>query len=113
LYSRNQKLLNSKYPELLNVFSRQKAESFILDGEIVAFENGVTSFAKLQQRMQIQHSSAELRRLVPVWYYAFDLPYFGTFDLRQIPLRDRKTVLEGAFPFSKPAVPDGVPPGGK
>ena len=61
LYSRNRKLLNSKYPELVEAFGKEKGGSFILDGEIVAFENGVTSFAKLQQRMQIQRPSAELR----------------------------------------------------
>jgi ATP-dependent DNA ligase len=66
LYSRNQKLLNSKYPELVEVFAKQHATSFIVDGEIITFERGVTSFAKLQQRMQIQHPSAELRKRVPV-----------------------------------------------
>src|SRR5437870_2381543 len=102
LFSRNQKLLNSKYPELVGAFQHQKARSFIIDGEIVTFENGITSFAKLQQRMQIQHPSAELRRRIPVSFYAFDLLYLDIYDLRQVPLVYRKELLESSFNFQKP-----------
>src|SRR5438477_9347290 len=45
LFSRNQKPLNAKYPELLEAFQQEKAARFIVDGEIVAFEDGITSFA--------------------------------------------------------------------
>src|ERR1700740_1613007 len=69
LFSRNRKRLNEKYPEIAAAFDRQKAESFIVDGEIVAFKDGITSFAKLQQRMQVEHPTAELLRKVPVWLY--------------------------------------------
>jgi bifunctional non-homologous end joining protein LigD len=92
LYSRNQKLLNSKYAELLEPFRRQQTGSFVLDGEIVAFESGVTSFAKLQQRMQIEHPSGELRRRVPVWFYAFDLLYLDGYR-RGLLLRSRQAGL--------------------
>ncbi len=57
LCSRNRKLLTGTYPEIAAAFHRQKTDSFIADGEIVAFENGITSFAKLQQRMQGEHPS--------------------------------------------------------
>src|SRR5262249_27988666 len=43
LYSRNQKLLNTKYPELVEAFRKQKCPPFIVDGEIVTFEGAVTS----------------------------------------------------------------------
>jgi DNA ligase D-like protein (predicted ligase) len=102
MYSRNRKLLNSKYPEIVEAFERQKAKSYIVDGEIVAFENGVTNFAKLQQRMQIQDPSAELRKRIPVCFYAFDLLFLGAFDLRQLPLRYRKSLLEKTFEFEEP-----------
>src|SRR5262245_53568613 len=75
LFSRNHKQLNEKYPELVRAFQAQKARSFIADGEIVSFDGGITSFAKLQQRMQVQHPSEELIRDVPVCFYAFDLLY--------------------------------------
>src|SRR5437879_6373968 len=53
LFSRNQKPLNHRYPELAAAFRDQPRASFIVDGEIVAFEGGITSFAKLQGRMQV------------------------------------------------------------
>jgi DNA ligase D-like protein (predicted ligase) len=102
LYSRNQKLLNSKYPELVEAFLSQKVVSFTVDGEIAALEDGISSFAKLQQRMQIQQPSAELRRRVPVWFYAFDLLVLDRYDLRQVPLQYRKDLLEAALDFKKP-----------
>jgi bifunctional non-homologous end joining protein LigD len=102
LYSRNRKLLNSKYPELIDPFGTQQSASFIMDGEIVTFESGVTSFAKLQQRMQMPHPSDELRSRVPVWFYAFDLLYLNGYDLRQIALRYRKRLLQTTFRFDGP-----------
>jgi len=72
-----------------------------VDGEIAALENEVTSFARLQRRMQVQEPSAELRRRVPVWFWAFDLPYFEDRDLRRVPLRQRKQLLRDGFDFYK------------
>ena len=99
LFSRNRKRLNEKYPEITAAFQRQEADSFIADGEIVTFKNGVTSFAKLQQRMQVDHPPADLLRKVPVWLYLFDLLYLDRHDTRQVPLRYRKQVLRKAFDF--------------
>jgi bifunctional non-homologous end joining protein LigD len=75
------------------------AASFITDGEIVTFKNGITSFAKLQDRMQVAHPSPDLLRRVPVWLYLFDLLYLDRYDTRQLPLRCRKTLLRKAFAF--------------
>src|SRR3989449_4493306 len=99
LLSRNRKRLNDKYPEITAAFHRQKTGSFIADGEIVTFKDGITSFAKLQQRMQVEHPSADLLRRVPVWLYLFDLLYLGRYDTRRVPLRDRKQVLRNTFDF--------------
>src|SRR5882672_2889529 len=55
LFSRNRKRLNDKYPEIAAAFYDQETDSFIADGDIVTFKDGVTSFAKLQERMLVQH----------------------------------------------------------
>jgi bifunctional non-homologous end joining protein LigD len=99
LFSRNRMLLNARYPEITEVFQKQDADSFIADGEIVTFKNGITSFAKLQQRMQVAHPSADLLRKVPVWIYLFDLIYLGGYDTRHVPLRYRKDLLRSTFDF--------------
>jgi bifunctional non-homologous end joining protein LigD len=55
LYSRNRKLLNRSYPELVSLISKQKC-NFVIDGEIVSFEGKRTSFSKFTW----QSSSAKL-----------------------------------------------------
>jgi DNA ligase D-like protein (predicted ligase) len=99
LLSRNQMRLNEKYPEVVDAFRSQPTVDFVADGEIVTFDAGVTSFAKLQRRMQIANPSPDLRRDVPVWLYLFDLLYVDRFDTRQVPLRYRKQLLRHAFGF--------------
>ena len=99
LYSRNRVRLNDRYPEIATTFERQEANSFIADGEVVAFKDGITSFAKLQERMQVRHPSAELLRRVPVWLYLFDLLYLDRYDTRQVPLSYRKQLLSSTFDF--------------
>src|SRR6202023_2877613 len=99
LFSRNRIRLNAKYPEVLEAICQQETTSFITDGEIVTFDGEITSFAKLQSRMQVEHPSADLIRKVPVWFYVFDLLYLDRYDIRQVPLRYRKQVLRNAFDF--------------
>jgi hypothetical protein len=83
-----------------------------VDGEIAALENEVTSFARLQRRMQVQEPSAELRRRVPVWFWAFDLPYFEDRDLHRVPLRQRKqSFTMGSIFTSRCGTRDGPPLG--
>jgi bifunctional non-homologous end joining protein LigD len=101
LFSRNRIRLNAKYPEVVEAISQQETTSFIADGEIVAFDGAITSFAKLQARMPVQHPSADLIRKVPVCFYLFDLLYLDRYDIRQVPLRYRKEVLRNAFDFQR------------
>jgi ATP-dependent DNA ligase len=93
LFSRNRIRLNAKYPEVVQAIHQQEAASFIADGEIVAFDGVITSFAKLQARMQVEHPSADLIRKEPVRFYLFDLLYLDRYDIRQVPLQYRKQVL--------------------
>ena len=102
LLSRNQNELNDKYPELLRAFRNQETERFAMDCEIVTFDGNVTSFARLQQRMQVRHPSEELRRKVPVWIYVFDLLHLDGYDTRRLPLHNRKQLLRKAVDFADP-----------
>ena len=102
LLSRNQNELNDKYPELLRACRNQETERFAMDCEIVTFDGNVTSFARLQQRMQVRHPSEELRRKVPVWIYVFDLLHLDGYDTRRLPLHNRKQLLRKAVDFADP-----------
>src|SRR4051812_40330095 len=69
IFSRNQKPLNDAYPELVEALNEAIGGEAVLDGEIVAFdsERGVTSFARLQQRMQLRDPARARRTQVAVY----------------------------------------------
>jgi DNA ligase D-like protein (predicted ligase) len=90
------------YPELVEALAADAAEEFVADGEIVAFEGAQTSFGRLQGRMQIQDPEAARRTGIPVFLYLFDLLYFDGHDLRELPLRKRKSLLRRALAFADP-----------
>jgi bifunctional non-homologous end joining protein LigD len=102
LMTRNRKIVSSTYPELVEAFMAQKADDFVLDGEVVAFSDGQTRFAQLQQRMQVARPSAELLRTVPVQYYLFDVLWADGTDLRRQPLRERNQRLHQLLDFADP-----------
>ncbi len=81
---------------------RQGPENYIADGEIVAFRDGVTSFAELQRRMQIRDPAEARSRGVEVFYYLFDLLYLDGYDLRGMRLAHRKALRRRAFDFRSP-----------
>jgi len=102
LISRNRKELNVHYPELTDVLSDSKRDTFIIDGEVVAFKGSVTSFSRLQERMHVEDPEKARQSKVEVYYYMFDVMYLDGYDTREVPLRQRKSLLKEAFPFQDP-----------
>jgi len=102
LFSRNQKLLNNTYPEISDAIAVQALDNFVVDGEIVAFDGAVTSFSRLQRRMQITDPIAARMTGVEVFYYLFDAPYLAGYDTTAVGLRHRKAALERALSFEDP-----------
>ena len=102
LMTRNHKEDTSTYPEITEIFQLAQANSFIIDGEIVAFDGGQTRFARLQQRLGVRHPGPNLRAAVPVCYYIFDVLWAGDRDMRPLPLRQRKQTLRGLLTFAGP-----------
>jgi DNA ligase D-like protein (predicted ligase) len=104
IYSRNRKLLNQAYPELVEALSETLQGDAILDGEVVAFdqERGITSFARLQQRMQLRDPIRARRSQVAVYLYLFDCMYYDGTDLTRLPLLERKAVLKDAVKYADP-----------
>lgn len=93
LKSRNNKILNHSYPEIINALEKMKLPDCILDGEIVALKKNITSFSLLQTRFG---ASAEKARLAPmrIYYYVFDILYYDTYLIIHLPLLTRKLILE-------------------
>jgi bifunctional non-homologous end joining protein LigD len=66
LLSRNRNDLSARFPALVEALHKLKTQQFVLDGEVVALEQGRPSFQKLQRAFR--SSSADHS-----YFYAFDL----------------------------------------
>lgn len=99
LRSRTDKLLNSTYPELVEALEREASPEFVVDGEIVAFRDGIPSFSRLQGRLGIADPERARRTGIAVYYYLFDVPHLEGYDTTALPVRTRKRVLRGALDF--------------
>ena len=102
LLSRNRKNLNASYPELIDALAEQPRNDFVADGEIVAFEGHLTSFARLQGRMQTEDPRVARDSGIAVFFYLFDLPHLDGYDLSWLTLRRRKALLREAIAFEDP-----------
>lgn len=99
LESRTGQRLNGAYPELVEALERDRAERFAVDGEIVAFDGGVTSFARLQGRMGIHDPRQARASGIAVFLYVFDVLSLDGRDLTGLPLRERKAILRRSLDF--------------
>ncbi len=102
LVSRTGHEMGRSYPELAEALAEDRCAQFVADGEIVAFDRGVTSFAKLQGRMQLTDPDAARRTGIEVFLYVFDLVHVAGHDATALALRARKTLLRGALSFEGP-----------
>lgn len=102
LITRNEKDRTSHYPDLVEAILQDDTAPMIADGEIVAFKGDVTSFSRLQERMQNARPSPAQVAAVPVVFYLFDLIWFDGYDLSALPLLARKSVLHRAIAVADP-----------
>ena len=102
MITRNEKDRTSHYPDLVEALRRHDTAPMLADGEIVAFRGDVTSFPRLQERMQNARPSASQVTSVPVLFYLFDLIWFDGYDLSALPLLARKSALRRAIAFEDP-----------
>lgn len=86
VYSRNGKTFS--YPPVSDALSRISHDC-VLDGEIVALQNGRVDFHALQQYREAP---------VPLRYAVFDILWLDGIDLRPAPLSERKELLRTVVP---------------
>jgi bifunctional non-homologous end joining protein LigD len=95
LWSRSDREITNEYPELSDLAGKVDARDAWLDGEIVVLDSeGRSDFQRLQLRFGVHKPSAKLIQDVPVVYYLFDLLYLDGYDLREVPLIERKNLLK-------------------
>ena len=96
LVSRNHKDITVAYPELHDLHDQVVALDAMLDGEIVAFDEAVPSFHRLQQRMHLRdpRKIEQMAKRIPAAFLVFDLLYLDDEDLTGRPLEERRRLLE-------------------
>lgn len=110
LVARSGNDVTAKYPEITEVDAGLGADPAVIDGEIVALDAGRPSFALLQTRMNLARPGDVAReaRRTPVHYYLFDTLVARGRDVTQLPLVERRRILEEAASDSIPSIV--VPP---
>jgi bifunctional non-homologous end joining protein LigD len=97
LFARSGAEITGQYPEVALALRALPYKRFVIDGEIVALDDeGHPNFQLLQRRMHLQdpRDIARMSLAVPVCHFVFDLPAFDQFDLRGLPLEQRKDSLQ-------------------
>lgn len=113
LSSRSGRDVTAAYPELAELGA--VVADALLDGEVVAFDEEMRpSFARLAGRMGVTDPAAarRLSRTTPVAYLVFDLLRLEGGDLRKLPYRERRELLdalglEGPHWITPPVSHDG------
>ena len=93
------------YPEIAKAASLLPFSRLVLDGELVCLDDAARpSFSRLQQRSQLRRTvdvaMASVR--LPATLQTFDILSFEDFDLRTLPLIERKNILKDVLPKAGP-----------
>jgi bifunctional non-homologous end joining protein LigD len=97
LSSRNENDVTSSFPELSTLAGPGMPDDMLLDGEVVALEGGIPSFAALSERMHVSNVRRARRLSLsrPVTFMVFDLLRLDGVNLIGNPLAQRRITLEG------------------
>jgi ATP-dependent DNA ligase len=86
LYSMEGRKFNERFPRVLDALGKLTPMDVVLDGELVALEpSGRPNFNELQNAA---------RTKLPIYYIAFDVLHYRGEDLLDVPLEERKAILD-------------------
>ena len=105
IQSRDLRPLDRYFPELHDTFVERLPDGCVVDGEIVIATAHGLDFDLLQLRLHPAASRvARLAKETPASFVAFDLIASGGRDLRELPQRDRRVLLEQTLGDVKPPI---------
>jgi len=87
-----------KFPTIVKGLKQLKLSNVILDGEIVAFD------AKHHSNFQLLQNALQEGNTAELGYYVFDILYYQTARIDELPLIERKKILESLFTKSSNAI---------
>jgi DNA ligase-1 len=93
LWSRGEDIVSDQFPELL-AMAAELSDGTVLDGEIIAWKDEVLPFAVLQTRLGRKSITVKLQTDAPVAYMAYDVLEWQGKDIRDIPLVERRSLLD-------------------
>jgi len=93
LWSRGEELITERFPELVSI---RLPEGTVIDGEILVWPSGdaPAPFAALQKRIGRKTLGAKLLAELPAVLVAYDVLELDGVDVRQLPQRERRALLE-------------------
>jgi bifunctional non-homologous end joining protein LigD len=96
LINRKQNDRTKQYPEFQDCQSYCRASSFILDGEMIAFDQSKPSFHQIMRRDGIRKISniPQAAAQIPVTYMVFDILFCDGEWVTGLPLTERQSLLE-------------------
>lgn len=101
LRTRNGHDATPAFPEVERALRALPFRSLVLDGELVVHDTeGLPSFQRLQKRARLSRVHDVRKAAVehPATLYLFDILGFEDFDLRSLPLIERKALLKRVLP---------------
>jgi DNA ligase-1 len=94
LWSRGEELMTDRFPDLSGVWAALP-EGTVLDGEVLAYSGGAPMpFSVLQRRIGRQKLTPHILSEAPAAFMAYDVLEHEGRDVRELPLRDRRALLE-------------------
>ena len=105
LHSRTGIDLTTRFPEIAKCAASLPYTEFTMDSEVVVHDDrGVPNFSRLQQRAAVRGELATRTASMhdPVTCYAFDLLHACGYDLKGLPLIERKALLREMLPPAGP-----------
>ena len=103
LYTRHANEVTERFPELI---TNQIPKGLILDGEIIADENGKPDFEALMNRFHITNPKrlALISKTKPITFCAFVIIYYQGQKISHLPLSRRKELLAEILPEDQPRI---------
>ncbi len=97
IFSRGMEEVTGAFPELSEAMRSIDGRA-VIDGEILAWRNDrALAFTVLQQRIARKKVTDTMRASIPVVFVAYDLLYRDGKMLVDVPIEERRTLLEAAF----------------
>ncbi len=96
IFSRRLEDVTDSLPEIVQTAKRVRADSAILDGEVVAIgkDGRPMAFQEILKRFRRKYNVEKLALQVPLHLFLFDLIYMDGKSVVDLPLTERRTLLE-------------------